>query len=52
MAGHHGPADTPDRVETAILTAVARLVVATVWLGTADPATRPPLPQGPRPRRV
>jgi hypothetical protein len=37
MAGYHSPADTPDRVETATLTAVARLVVATGWLATADP---------------
>ncbi|WP_426513054.1 M28 family peptidase [Dactylosporangium sp. McL0621] len=39
MAGYHSPADTPDRVETATLTAVARLVVATALLVTADPAT-------------
>ncbi|MEV0131738.1 M28 family peptidase [Dactylosporangium sp. NPDC050688] len=39
MAGYHSPADTPDRVETATLTAVARLVTATGWLVTVDPAT-------------
>ncbi|GAA2339479.1 M28 family metallopeptidase [Dactylosporangium salmoneum] len=39
MAGYHSPADTPDRVETATLTAVARLVVATGLLVTADPGT-------------
>lgn len=39
MASYHSPADTPDRVETATLDAVARLVVATCWLATADPAT-------------
>lgn len=39
MLGYHSPADTPDRVEAATLTAVARLVVATVWLAVADPAT-------------
>ncbi|MEV4512418.1 M28 family peptidase, partial [Dactylosporangium sp. NPDC049525] len=39
MAGYHSPADTPDRVESATLTAVARLVVAACWLATADPAT-------------
>jgi aminopeptidase YwaD len=32
MAGYHSPADTADRVETATLTAVARLVVGTGWL--------------------
>ncbi|GLL03759.1 M28 family metallopeptidase [Dactylosporangium matsuzakiense] len=39
MAGYHSPADTPDRVETATLTAVARLVVATGLLVAADTAT-------------
>jgi hypothetical protein len=39
MAGYHSPADTADRVETSTLTAVAKLVVATGWLATADPAT-------------
>ncbi|MGI5175332.1 M28 family metallopeptidase [Dactylosporangium sp. CA-152071] len=32
MAGYHSPADTADRVETATLTAVARLAAATGWL--------------------
>jgi hypothetical protein len=40
MAGYHSPADTSDRVETATLTAVARLVVATARLATADPEPR------------
>ncbi|MEV4511224.1 M28 family peptidase [Dactylosporangium sp. NPDC049525] len=39
MAGYHSPADTADRVETSTLTAVAKLVVATAWLATADPTT-------------
>ncbi|MEU0557547.1 M28 family peptidase [Dactylosporangium sp. NPDC006015] len=39
MAGYHSPADTPDRVETTTLAAVARLVVATGWLAATDPAT-------------
>nr|BFE56304.1 hypothetical protein GCM10020063_008300 [Dactylosporangium thailandense] len=39
MAGYHSPADTPDRVETATLTAVARLVVATGLLAAAGAAT-------------
>ena len=38
MAGYHSPADTADRVETATLTAIARLVVATGWLAAAVPA--------------
>ncbi|MFG2041616.1 M28 family metallopeptidase [Dactylosporangium sp. NPDC048998] len=38
MAGYHSPADTPDRVETATLTAVARLVVATGLLINTSPA--------------
>lgn len=32
MGGYHSPADTPDRVDPATLVAVARLVVACVWL--------------------
>lgn len=36
MAGYHSPADTPDRVDRATLTALARLVVATVWLARPD----------------
>ncbi|GIF07338.1 M28 family peptidase [Actinoplanes siamensis] len=39
MAGYHSPADTTDRVETATLTAIARLVVATAWLAATAPAT-------------
>ena len=39
MAGYHSPADTPDRVATGTLTAVARLVVVTGLLLAADPAT-------------
>ncbi|MFI5913373.1 M28 family metallopeptidase [Dactylosporangium sp. NPDC051541] len=39
MAGYHSPADTADRVETGTLSAVAKLVVATCWLATVDPAT-------------
>jgi Zn-dependent M28 family amino/carboxypeptidase len=39
MAGYHSPADTPDRVETATLVAVARLVVAAALLISVDPAT-------------
>nr|WP_211349512.1 M28 family peptidase [Micromonospora pisi]RKR93031.1 Zn-dependent M28 family amino/carboxypeptidase [Micromonospora pisi] len=35
MAGYHSPADTPERVEPPTLTAIAQLVAATVWLGTA-----------------
>ena len=34
MAAYHSPADTPDRVEAATMTALARLVVATVRLLT------------------
>ncbi|MEV0136262.1 M28 family peptidase [Dactylosporangium sp. NPDC050688] len=34
MAGYHSPADTPDRVEPATLTAVAKLVAAAAWLAT------------------
>jgi hypothetical protein len=34
MAGYHSPADTPDRVEPDTLTAVARLVMATIWLAS------------------
>ncbi|GAA2641956.1 hypothetical protein GCM10010399_89790 [Dactylosporangium fulvum] len=40
MAGYHSPADTPDRVDQATLTAVARLVVATALLVTTDSAPR------------
>ncbi|GIJ52396.1 hypothetical protein Val02_92820 [Virgisporangium aliadipatigenens] len=36
MAGYHSPADTPDRVEPGTLTAIARLVIATVWLAAHD----------------
>ncbi|WP_426502937.1 M28 family metallopeptidase [Dactylosporangium sp. McL0621] len=39
MAGYHSPADTADRVETATLTAVARLVVTTGWLLAAPSTT-------------
>ncbi|WP_433223129.1 M28 family peptidase [Dactylosporangium sp. CS-047395] len=39
MAGYHSPGDTPDRVETGTLAAVARLVVATGLLLSAGPAT-------------
>jgi aminopeptidase YwaD len=39
MAGYHSPADTPERVETSTLIAVARLVVATAWLTATTPAT-------------
>jgi aminopeptidase YwaD len=38
MAGYHSPADTPDRVGTATLTAMCRLIVAAVWLTAATPA--------------
>ncbi|GLY99997.1 M28 family peptidase [Actinoplanes sp. NBRC 103695] len=38
MAGYHSPADTPGRVDLGTLVAVCRLVVATVWLATTDPA--------------
>jgi hypothetical protein len=39
MAGYHSPADRPDRVESAALTAIARLVVTTAWFAaTASPA--------------
>lgn len=41
MAGYHSPADTPDRVEDATLTSLARLLVATAWLAAATPATLP-----------
>jgi hypothetical protein len=43
MAGYHSPADTADRVDPATLAAVARLVVATVSLLAATPATLPSL---------
>ena len=39
MAGYHSPADTPDRVDTAALVAVAYLVVATAWSAATAPAT-------------
>ncbi|WP_406079254.1 M28 family metallopeptidase [Micromonospora sp. NBC_00858] len=39
MAGYHSPADTPDRVDPHTLTAIARLVVATVSLAAPAPAT-------------
>jgi aminopeptidase YwaD len=39
MAGYHSPADTPDRVDTATMTALARLVVATGWLAATAQAT-------------
>ena len=39
MAGHHSPADIPDRVDTSTLTAIARLVVATAWLAVGTPTT-------------
>ncbi|WP_205800882.1 hypothetical protein [Micromonospora thermarum] len=38
MGGYHSPADTPDRVHPATLTAVARLVVATAHLAGVAPA--------------
>ncbi|GAA4716640.1 M28 family metallopeptidase [Phytohabitans rumicis] len=31
MGGYHSPADTPDRVDPGTMTAIARLVIATVW---------------------
>ncbi|MEV4545471.1 M28 family metallopeptidase [Micromonospora echinaurantiaca] len=37
MAGYHSPADTAERVEPATLTALARLVVATVRLAASAP---------------
>jgi hypothetical protein len=39
MAGYHSPADTPDRVETSTLVAVARLVVTAGLFVAAGPAT-------------
>lgn len=39
MAGYHSPADTPDRVDPATMTALARMVVATVWITAAAGAT-------------
>jgi hypothetical protein len=41
MAGHHSPADTPDRVDPGTLAAIARLVVATVSLAAPSSATLP-----------
>ncbi|MGS2618262.1 M28 family metallopeptidase [Micromonospora sp. LZ34] len=38
MAGYHSPADTADRVDPATLTALARLVVATVRLAASSSA--------------
>ncbi|SCL32090.1 Peptidase family M28 [Micromonospora rhizosphaerae] len=38
MGGYHSPADTPDRVDRATLTAIARLVVATAHLTGTAPA--------------
>ncbi|MEV0714296.1 M28 family peptidase [Asanoa sp. NPDC050611] len=38
MAGYHSPADTADRVDAATMTAICRLVVATVWLANSSPA--------------
>ncbi|MEH0929762.1 M28 family metallopeptidase [Micromonospora sp. CPCC 205558] len=39
MAGYHSPADTPDRVDSHTLEAIARLVVATACLAAPAPAT-------------
>jgi hypothetical protein len=41
MAGYHSPADTADRVEAATMTALTRLVVATVWLAATEHAKVP-----------
>ncbi|WP_433288832.1 M28 family metallopeptidase [Micromonospora sp. CA-244673] len=41
MGGYHSPADTPDKVDPATLTAIARLVVATAHLAGTAPATLP-----------
>jgi Zn-dependent M28 family amino/carboxypeptidase len=38
MPGYHTPADTPDRVDPATLTLLARLVLATVWQLATTPA--------------
>jgi aminopeptidase YwaD len=43
MGGYHSPANTPDRVDSATLAAVCRLVVATVWLAAATPTKLPSL---------
>jgi len=43
MRGYHSPADTPDGVEVTTLTAVCRLIVATVWLAAAYSAKLPSL---------
>ncbi|MFG3702260.1 M28 family metallopeptidase [Micromonospora sp. NPDC047620] len=45
MGGYHSPADTPDRVDAATLTAIARLVVTTAHLAGAAPV-RPSSPAG------
>ncbi|WP_233601070.1 MULTISPECIES: M28 family metallopeptidase [Micromonospora] len=39
MGGYHSPADTPDKVDPGTLALIARLVVATVHLAAAAPAT-------------
>ncbi|MEU8265116.1 M28 family peptidase [Micromonospora sp. NPDC048999] len=39
MGGYHSPADTPDKVDSATLAAIAGLVVATVHLAATTPAT-------------
>ncbi|MFJ8579339.1 M28 family metallopeptidase [Micromonospora sp. NPDC093277] len=39
MGGYHSPADTPDKVDSATLAAIAGLVVATAHLAAATPAT-------------
>ncbi|HEY8472050.1 MAG TPA: M28 family peptidase [Natronosporangium sp.] len=39
MAAYHSPADLPERVEPAAMVAVARLVVASVWLAATDRGT-------------
>jgi aminopeptidase YwaD len=39
MAGYHSPADTPDRVEAAAMTAPTRLVVDVVWFAAIGSAT-------------
>ncbi|MFC7547775.1 M28 family metallopeptidase [Plantactinospora sp. GCM10030261] len=39
MGGYHSPADSPDKVDSATLGAIARLVVATVHLAATAPVT-------------
>ncbi|PWK39784.1 M28 family peptidase [Actinoplanes xinjiangensis] len=39
MAGYHSPADTPDRVQTATMVALCRLIVATAWLAAVAKAS-------------